>query len=276
MEALRKTASASGAMRTRIIAGVAGTVATIWLLTILLPDNPIFDTPIFETITSGLAVAAAIAVVAKQKTNGLYGSTYLALAIGLACWLAGEMIWMYDNVIIGNEPTELSLADIPWLALYAFFGYYTFRTYQFFSYAVKRNHVVVVVSAVAVVIAYTTYAMLDSLEQIESPAVAAVRLIYPFGDAALIIPSVLLLITLRHGLLTYTPWLLGSVGLIFIAAADILFTNISALGALDLLPIALPLYSAGNLTLAGGLIWYRKFGIYDQGRAADSFQQSNR
>jgi hypothetical protein len=276
MEALRKTASASGAMRARIIVGVAGAVAAIWISTILLPDNIIFNTPLAETITSGIAMAAAIAVVVKQKTTGLYGSTYVALAIGLACWLAGEMIWMYDNVIMGIEPTELSLADIPWLALFAFFGYYTFRTYQFFSYAVKKHHVVAVVSAVAVVIAFTTYVILDSLEQIESPVVAAVRLLYPFGDAALIIPSVLLLITLRHGLLTYTPWLLGSVGLILIAAGDILFTNISALGALDLFPISLPLYSAGNLTLAGALVWYRKFGIYDQGKATDSFQQSNR
>jgi hypothetical protein len=267
MEALRKTASASGTMRTRIIACVAGAAAIIWLLTVLLHDNPILDTPISETITSGIALAAAIAVVARQKTNGLYGSTYVALAIGLACWFIGEMIWTYDYVIMGKEPTQLSLADVPWLALYAFFGYYTFKTYQFFIRTVNRLHVFAVMSAVAVVIAYTTYSMLDSLDQIESPAVAAVRLLYPLGDAALIIPSVLLLITLRHGLLTYTPWLLGSAGLVLIAAADILFTNM----AFDLSSAATPLYSAGNLTLAGALIWYRKFGIYNQGRAIDSF-----
>jgi len=263
-------------MRTRIIAVLAGTVATIWILTIILPDNQVLNTPVSETITSSIALVAAVVVVAKQKMNGLYGSTYVALAAGLACWFAGTMIWMYDNVIVGKEPTQLSLADIPWLALYTFFGYYIFKTYQFFSYAVNKYHLVMIVFAVTMVIAYTTYALLNSPDKIESPAVAAVRLMYPFGDAVLIIPSILLLITLRHGLLTYTPWLLVSFALILISAADILFTNISALGAFDLLQISFPLYNAGNLTFAGALIWYNKFGIYDQNRATDSFQERNK
>jgi hypothetical protein len=276
MEALRKTVSASEVMRTRIITGLAATVSTIWVLTIMLPDNLILSTPLSQTITSGIAAAAATVVATRQKTNGLYGSTYVALAAGLACWFAGQVIWTYDNMIVGKEPTQLLLADIPWLTLYAFFGYYVFKTYQFFGHAVNQYHIITVVSAIAMVIAYTTYAMLDSLEQIESPAVAAVRLLYPFGDAVLIIPSVLLLITLRHGLLTYTPWLFISVALILIAAADIFFTNISALGAFDLIPIAYPLYNAGNLAFVGALLWYNKFGIYDQSSATSSFQERNR
>jgi hypothetical protein len=263
-------------MRTGIIAGLAGAIATIWVLTVMLPDDPILNTSISIAITSGIAMTAAIIVAAKQKTNGLYGITYIAFAIGLACWFAGEMIWVYDNMILGKEPTQLSLADIPWLALYGFFGYYVFKTYQFFGYAVNKQHIIMVVSMVAMVLAYTTYAILNSPDLIESPAVMTVRLLYPFGDAVLIVPSVLLLITLRHGLLTYTPWLFASAGLILIAAADILFTNISLHGASDLFAIAFPLYNAGNLTLTGALIWYSKFGMYDQSRAKDSFQERNR
>jgi len=276
MEALRKTISDSERMRAKIIAALACAVASIWVLTILLPDNLILNTPISVAITSGIAISAAIAVVAKQKTTGLYGRTHVALAIGLACWFAGQMIWTYDNIIVGKEPTQLSLADIPWLALYGFGGYYVFKIYRFFGYSVNRYHFAVVVSSVALIIAYTTYSILDSQELIESPVVAAVRILYPLGDAVLLVPSVILLITLRHGLLTYTPWLFASVALVLIAAADILFTNISLLGAFDLLPIAFPLYNAGNLTLAGALIWYSRFGIYDQNKAADSFKEKNR
>ena len=44
----------------------------------------------------------------------------------------------------------------------------------------------------------------------------------------------------------------------------------------DLRQIAFPPYNAGNLTLAGALIQYNKFGIYDQSAAIDSFQEKNR
>jgi hypothetical protein len=275
METLRKTASDSGRTRSRIIATLAAAVATIWIFTILLPDNVILNTPASVTITAGFALAAAIVVIVKQKTTGLYGKTYVALAVGLACWFAGEMIWTYDNVIAGKEPAQLSVADMPWLALYAFFGYYIIKTYRFFGRSINKYHVIVVVAIVGAVMANTTYALLSSLGQIEA-LVVAVRLANPIGDAVLIVPSLLLLITLRHGLLTYTPWLFVSVGLILIAAADILFSNIMLLGAFDLRQVAFPLYNAGNLTFAGALAWYFRFGIYDQNRAKDSFQEKNK
>lgn len=275
MEALQKAASDSGRTRARIIAALAGAIAAIWILTILLPDNVILNSSASVTITASIPLAAAIVVMVKQKTTGLYGKTYVAFAIGLACWFAGEMIWTYDNAIAGKEPTQLSVADIPWLALYAFFGYYIIKTYQFFGHAVNRYHVIAVASIVGVIVANTTYAILSSLGQVE-PLVMAVRLSYPIGDAVLIVPSLILLITLRHGLLTYTPWLLVSVGLLLIAAADILFSNMSLLGTFDLRQVAFPLYNAGNLAFASALIWYNKFGIYDQNRAADSFQEMNR
>lgn len=263
-------------MRARIIVGLASTIGVIWILTILLPDNPVLNTPLSEAITSGMAMSIAIAVASRQKASGLYGSTHVAFAAGLACWFAGTMIWTYDSIIAGKEPSQLSMADIPWLVLYTFFGYYIFKMYQFFGYAVNKYHLVMVISAVAAVVAYTTYATLNSPGQIESPSVMAVRLMYPFGDAVLIVPSVLLLITLRHGLLTCTPWLFVSVALVLIAAADILFTNISVLGAFDLLPISFPLYNAGNLTFVAGLMWYSKFGMYDHKIAAYLFQERNR
>jgi hypothetical protein len=103
-----------------------------------------------------------------------------------------------------------------------------------------------------------------------------VRLSYPIGDAVLIIPSVLLLITLRRGLLTYTPWLFSSAALVMIAAADILFSNVALFGSVDVYKFAYPLYNAGNLAFFGALLWYNKFGIYDQSKAIGTFQERNR
>ncbi|HEX2013962.1 MAG TPA: hypothetical protein VLA68_01920, partial [Nitrososphaera sp.] len=98
----------------------------------------------------------------------------------------------------------------------------------------------------------------------------------PIGDAVLIVPSVLLLLTLRHGLITYTPWLFISVGLILIAAGDITFSNMSLLPTVDLSVVTFPLYNAGNLAFAAALIWYNRFGIYDRNKALNIFQEGNR
>lgn len=275
MEALKKAASNSDQVRLKITLSLIASIGAIWTATILLPDNIIFHSPASITITAGIPLAAALLIIARQGQGGLYGKTHIALAIGLACWFAGELIWTYDNMIVGKEPMELSSADIPWLALYTFFGYYIFKTYRFFGFAVNRYHVIAVVAVVAAITATSTYLNLSLLDQ-GSLAVAMVRLSYPIADAILIIPSVLLLITLRHGLLTYTPWMFSSSALILIAVADILFSNISLFGTIDMYKVVFPLYNAGNLTFAGALLWYNKFSIYDQGRAKWTFQERNK
>lgn len=271
-----KETSSSDRLRTRIILSLMAAVGAIWLATIFLPDDAILNTSLSTTMTAGMSFVAAMLVIARQKPGGLYGKTYTALAIGLACWFAGEMIWTYDNLIAGKEAAQLSLADIPWLALYAFFGYYVFKTYQFFGFAVNKYHLLVVVATVGTIIAVTMYSILSALGDFGSLAVAMVRLSYPIGDAVLIVPSVLLLITLRHGQLTYIPWLFSSVALILIAVADILFSNIALSGTVDVYKIAFPLYNTGNLVFFSALLWYDKFGIYDQIKAIEAFQERNR
>jgi hypothetical protein len=277
MEVSRPTALGSDWMRRVIAFGVAMTYVTITISILVYPSYNLLNSPASITVTAGIATAAAGAVVFRQKTGGLYGKVYIALALGLACWFVGEIIYTYDSVILGSPPTALSLAEVPWLSLYAFFGYYVFKTYQFFGYAVKRSHTIAVLTGVSVLMAITTSAILNSLgTAVEEEPLLMVRILYPIGDAVLIAPSVLLLLTLRHGLLTYTPWLFVSIGLILIAAADIAFSNESLIQVADLGVVTIPLYNAGNLAFAGALLWYNRFGIYDKGKALNAFREGNR
>lgn len=277
MAVLRQSTTNSEAIR-KIILVVLGTgIAVICAVTLLTPNDMVFNTPVSVTITAGIAASAALTVALKHKLSGLYGKTYLALAAGLICWFAGEMIWTYDNVIVGSAPSTISIAEAPWLALYGFFGYYVFKTYRFFGYAVNRLHLIVVLSGVSVLMASTTYSVLNSLAGgMQSEPLLMVRLVYPIGDAVLIVPSVLLLLTLRHGLLTYAPWLFVSIALILTAGADILFSHMSLLENFYLSWIIFPLYNAGNLAFTAALIWYNKFGSYDHSRALQLFQQDNK
>ncbi len=277
MAVLRQDATDSDAIRRIILAILVSSVAAIFAATVADPNDNVFNTPVSVTITAGIAASVGLLVALRHRISGLYGKTYVALAAGLICWFAGEMIWTYDNVIVGSAPSTVSIAEAPWLALYAFFGYYVFKTYGFFGYAVNRRHLILVLAGVSILIASTTYSVLNSLGgTMQGEPLLMVRLVYPIGDAVLIVPSVLLLLTLRHGLLTYTPWLFVSVALILIAGADILFSHVSLLEIFDLSWIIFPLYNAGNLAFTAALIWYNKFGIYDHGKAMQLFQQRNK
>jgi hypothetical protein len=278
MKVQRRSVADSGKMRQVIMTALALAIAAIAVLINLFPDEVMLNSSVSVTATAGIAMVISIVIAFKQKMDGLYGKINAALAIGLVCWFAGEVIWTYDNIIIGREPAELSLADAPWLALYGFFGYYIFKSYRFFGNTVNKYHAIVVIGGVAALMANTIFTVYSTLESVQtlSPLTVAIRLAYPVGDAILIAPSLLLLITLRHGLLTYTPWLLISIALILIAAGDVLFSNISLLAEFDLSTIAFPLYNAGNLCFVGALVWYNMFGVYDRSRALKSYQERNR
>lgn len=114
------------------------------------------------------------------------------------------------------------------------------------------------------------------LDDSGSLAVAIVRLSYPTGDTIRIVPYVILLMTLSHDLLTSILWLFSSVALSLIAAADILFSNFSLFGTVNVNNVVLPLSSTGNRTFVGALLWYNKFGTYDQSGTKDTFQERNR
>jgi uncharacterized membrane protein SirB2 len=229
-------------------------------------------------ITAGVAMLAATVIVYRQRLGGLYGRTYAAFLVGTACWFVGEFLWTFYEVISGIELPEASMADVFWLAGYFFFAYYSFKTYQYFSVVVNKRHLFFVSVVTAIFIAYVMYPIVSSINVTteEEMLTAFFRIAYPIGDAMLIIPAVLLLITLRDGRVTFTPWLLISIALIITAAADILFSYLTLFELEEIQWISNLLYDAGNMTIAGALIWYNKFAIYDAKKAFKTFQEGNR
>jgi diguanylate cyclase len=247
------------------------------IFTIFISSDKTATGDVSVTITAGMAMLAAMVIVYRQGLRGLYGKTYAALFIGTACWFVGEFLWTFYEVIAGIELPEASMADIFWLAGYFFFAYHLFKTYQFFSGAINRKHLFVVSLVTTLLIVNIMYPIIAPLQitSDEEMLTAFFRVAYPVGDAMLIVPAVLLLVTLREGNITFTPWLLISIALIITAAADILFSYLT-LAAVEIEWIDNLLYDAGNLTLAGALVWYNKFVIYDAKGTFKAFQERNR
>jgi hypothetical protein len=226
--------------------------------------------------TTGSAAGFGAIVLYRQGFQGLHGKTYAALTIGLALWTVGEAWWVYDEVILQTELPENSIADLFWLAGYAFFGYHLFKTYRYFERTIDKRLMAAVgvmtgVGILCVVYATNTF----SAESDRDLSTMIFRIAYPIGDFVIIFPALLLVVTLRKARLHFSPWFFISAGLLLTAAADISFALVSTYDEIETEWISNLLYNAANVTIAGGLYWYYKhivrFGMkISQSKASDA------
>ncbi|MGH9991379.1 MAG: hypothetical protein ACREAZ_01885 [Nitrososphaera sp.] len=223
-------------------------------------------------VTAGTAMGLAAVVVARQGLGGLHGRTYAALAIGATMWFIGEILWVYYEVGLQIELPSYSPADVFWLLGYGFFGYHLFKMYLYFARTISRAAIIAVGSVVIFSLSYLFYQMIVTTDfgTLDGIITFAFRISYPVGDFVLIMPSILLVITLRKAKLHYSPWFFISVALLITAAADTIFSYLSLTGLSEIEWIANLLYDAANLCLAGGLYWYSRFVIFDERRASSA------
>jgi hypothetical protein len=211
-------------------------------------------------ITIGSAVAMSFIVIARQKIDGLFGRTYLALAIMLALWFAAESTWAYYELGLQIERPFPSIADALWLAGYGAFIYHIFGTSKFFGKGVKRHTVLIVTLVVSALMYFVANAIIGVFD-LSDPASyepLAIILAYPIIDAACIIPALLVVTNAGRGQLTSIPWIFVAV-ILFVIGDTMLGMSILVPEA-EGYPITM-IFNAGNLFVTAGLIWYNRMFI---------------
>lgn len=208
--------------------------------------------------TIGSAVVMSFIIISRQKVSGLFGRAYLSLAIGLALWLAAEVIWAYYEIGLAIETPFPSIADAVWIASYGPFAYHIFSTSKFFGKGVKKSTIIIVAFAAAMFLAFYVQAIasVSELEGSEALASFAISVAYPVFDVMLIVPAVLMVTNAGRGQLTSIPWIF--IGWILMATADSLLgitavTNFTG----EIFHITMT-YNATYLCFLAGLIWYNK------------------
>lgn len=133
------------------------------------------------------AVALALAVVQYRRSSGAPRFGWLAISIGVAAWMLGDLDYTYYDLRFDAQPPFPGVADIAYGCGYAAFGVgipllasSTFRVRDW-RWLLDAALTLVVVGAVSWVylvepIAYAGY----------SPRDAAVAMAYPVGDIALV------------------------------------------------------------------------------------------
>lgn len=217
----------------------------------------------------GSAVVVSLVIISRQKTGGLFGRTYLALAIGLALWCAAEAVWGYYEVIQQIERPFPSAADGLWIAGYGPFIYHLFGTSRFFGKGVKKYAVVIVTLAVALFMLVIINAIANQFDLADSESYVPfmISIAYPIFDATCVIPSLLMVTNAGRGQLTSIPWIF--VAVILFVIGD------SMLGIALIVPTSevyhiTMILNAGYLFVTAGLVWYNRMFIMDERKMKQS------
>jgi hypothetical protein len=215
--------------------------------------------------TIGSAVVISFIVIARQKASGLFGRTYVALAIGLALWLAAESVWGYYEVGQQIERPFPSIADALWIAGYGPFIYHLFGTARFFGKGVKKHTAVIVSVGVAAFMYFIINAIVSQFDLADPESVVPllISVAYPIFDATCVIPSLLMVINAGRGQLTSIPWIFVAVILFVVGDSMLGIALIVPTSAVFHITMIL---NAGYLCVTAGLIWYNRMFIIDEKR----------
>ena len=279
--AIRSENSASNSKVLRkIILLIAAISIAFGLATLALFDDKsslLIFTDLSINVVAGVALALSITIVLRQKLGGLHGKTYAAFAVGLALWFAAELLQTYYEVGVDDVVPYPSTADALWLIGYGPFGYHLFATYRFFNKSARPHSLVIVVATTAAIFgSFVPITILNSSLLTGAELELFVNVMYPTLDAVLIVPAIVMFSILRKGRLTSVPWVLLSISILIIAAADSAFGYLAATYPDSEIWGFSVFYLSGYLCMGGALYCHNRFFIFSKSRSLKIWQEQNR
>jgi hypothetical protein len=221
-------------------------------------------------ITGAVASSLAIIAVRRHGIHGLHGKSYLFLMLGIISWFLADLSLLYYYYTLGIEDLKfVSVADALWFAGYVFLTLHLFTVLRLIRNKINST-IVVLVSVITLIFVTYNVLSLDSSEfLIDIDFVAlVVTIAYPILDLLLIIPSTVILLTLRKDYEHSIPWLLSSLSLLVNAIADDGYLNNFVHGHSQSIWIWDLFYVTDFIIMAGALFWYNKYHITNELRKA--------
>lgn len=216
--------------------------------------------------TGAIASSLAIIAVLRHGVHGLHGKSYLFLMLGLISWFSAELTLLYYYYALHIEEQRLvSLADGFWFAGYVFLALHLFTVLRSIRSTIKLGIVVLASIATVLFVVYNILNLLSSefLVDVEFTAFV-VTVAYPILDLLLIIPSAIILVSLRRDYQHSIPWFLSSLSLLVNAIADDGYVYDFVSGDPQSLWIWDLFYVTDFIIMSAALFWYNKFHISNE------------
>jgi hypothetical protein len=217
-------------------------------------------------ITGAIASSLAIIAVCRHGVHGLHGKSYLFLMLGIISWFSAEFTLMYYYYILHiEEQRVVSLADGFWFAGYVFLALHLFTVLRSLRSTISIGIVVLASLATILFVIFNVLNLLSSEFLIGVDFTAfVVTITYPILDLTLIIPSAIILISLRRDYQHSIPWFLSSLSLLVNAIADDGYVYDFVNGDSQNLWIWDLFYVTDFIIMSGALFWYNKFHISNE------------
>jgi hypothetical protein len=186
--------------------------------------------------------------------------------LGIISWFSAEFTLLYDYYVLHIEEQKLvSLADGFWFAGYVFLALHLFTVLRSLRSTIKLGNVVLVSIVTVLFVIYNVLNLLSSefLSDVDFTAFV-VTMTYPVLDLLLIIPSAIILVSLRKDYQHSIPWFLSSLSLLVNAIADDGYVNDFVNGNSQNLWVWDLFYVTDFIIMAGALFWYNKFHISNE------------
>jgi hypothetical protein len=186
--------------------------------------------------------------------------------LGIISWFSAELTLMYNFYVLHIEEQRLvSLADGFWFAGYVFLALHLFTVLRSLRSIIKLGTVVLASIATVLFVIFNVLNLLSSEFLIDVDLAAfIVTIAYPILDLALIIPSAIILVSLRRDYQHSIPWFLSSLSLLVNAIADDGYVYDFVNGDSQNLWIWDLFYITDFIIMAGALFWYNKFHISNE------------
>ena len=217
-------------------------------------------------ITGATASSLAIIAVWRHGVHGLHGKSYLFLMLGIICWFSAELTLMYSYYVLNIEEQRLvSPADGFWLAGYVFLALHLLIVLRSLRSTIRLRIVALASIASLLFVIFNIVNLLSSGFLIDEDLTAfVVTFTYHILDLALIIPSAIILVSLRRDYQHSIPWFLSSLSLLINAIADDGYVYDFVNGDSQNLWIWDLFYVTDFIIMAGALFWYNKFHISNE------------
>ena len=214
-------------------------------------------------ITAAIASILCIITIYRYGIHGLHGKSYLFLALGIISWFSADFTLLYNYYSFGIEEQRLvTITDALWFAGYGFLALHLFIIIRSLHIKIKSKLVIGVSLITVLLISYNLVKLLSYDSDIEDDFIAIiVTLLYPILDFILIVPSSIILVTLRKDYEHNIPWLLSSLSLLVNAIADDGYVNDFVTGNSENLWFWELFYITDFIIMSGALFWYNKFHV---------------
>ncbi len=217
-------------------------------------------------ITGAIASTLAVIAVYRYGVQGHHGKSYLFLMLGIISWFSAEFTLLYYHYALHiDEHILVSLADGLWFAGYVFLALHLFTVFRSLRSTIKIRIVVLASIVTVLFVIFNVLNLLSSPFLIDVDFVAfIVTITYPILDLSLIIPSAVILVSLRKEYQHSIPWFLSSLSLLVNAIADDGYVYGFVNGDLQSLWIWDLFYVTDFIIMSGALFWYNKFHISNE------------